>query len=143
MDQKPQRVGTWTLWVCIGTLLYPWPKGSFESFLSRRLQSSWQLSMHSSLSRGAEQAGNPNPKGPKYSNIGYLGPRVSILGIAIVILGRYLLFGYLDPQGKRMSHARSFGCTCCTLFGCTCSLKSPATIMEYGLKAMYGMVFGI
>ena len=39
---------------------------------------------------------HPFPKGPKYLTIGYLG--VFILGIVIMLLGRYLLIvGYLDP----------------------------------------------
>ena len=35
------------------------------------------------------------PKGPKYLIIGYLG--FPYLGIVIMILGRYLMVGYLDP----------------------------------------------
>ena len=35
------------------------------------------------------------PKGPKYTDIGFL--RVSILETVIMVLGRYLVFGYLDP----------------------------------------------
>ena len=33
------------------------------------------------------------PKGPKDPNMGYL----SMYGIVMMVLGRYLLFGYLDP----------------------------------------------
>ena len=34
--------------------------------------------------------------GPKYLTIGYLG---ILLGIVILVLGRYLIVGYLDPSG--------------------------------------------
>ena len=40
-------------------------------------------------------APEPSPRGPKYLTIGYIG--FSILGIAIQVLGRYLIVGYLDP----------------------------------------------
>ena len=44
-----------------------------------------------------ERVRMPIPEGPKYPHIGVL--RVSALGIVSMVLGRYLLFGYLDPQG--------------------------------------------
>ena len=39
-----------------------------------------------------------DPKGPKYSTIGCGG--LLILGIIILVFGRYLLFGHLDPYGE-------------------------------------------
>ena len=40
----------------------------------------------------------PSPRGPKYLTTGYFS--VSILGVVIMVLGRYLIVGYLDPQGS-------------------------------------------
>ena len=46
----------------------------------------------------------PYPKGPKYQNVGdiYIYTYthiISVLGIVLVALGIYSVFGYLDPEG--------------------------------------------
>ena len=45
--------------------------------------------------RSSRLSPSPIPKGPKYQAIGYF--RVSTSGIVIMVLGRYLVVGYLDP----------------------------------------------
>ena len=44
---------------------------------------------------GAEQTRTKGPKGPKYPNMGY--PGLCISNGNNMVLGRYLVFGYLDP----------------------------------------------
>ena len=44
----------------------------------------------------------PNPKGPKYQTIGYL--EFPYQESELWFWGRYLIVGYLDPQGYRRIH---------------------------------------
>ena len=51
-----------------------------------------------SLSKWPLGLGSWNPNGPRYPNTGPF--RISMLGVAILVSGRYLQFGYLDAWGK-------------------------------------------
>ena len=46
-----------------------------------------------------------NPKGPKYPVL-----KVSLLGIVVMGWGRYLVFGYLDPEGKLETFSENLLC---------------------------------
>ena len=57
-----------------------------------------QVAMHHAL---ASFGGDDNsPKGPKYPKMRYTDIMVSILGIVIMVLAIYSVFGYLDPWGS-------------------------------------------
>ena len=44
---------------------------------------------------------DPNPKVPKYQTMGHMVS--SLLGVVLIVLGMYSVFGYLDPQGNSCS----------------------------------------
>ena len=56
-----------------------------------------------SKSQGPYRTQNSSPKGPKYLTIGSWG---SILGIIVMVLGRYFIAGFLDPLGRALVMTR-------------------------------------
>ena len=54
-----------------------------------------QMGRHQAKAMGLGFGAYPDPKGPKYPNMGVC--MASTLGIVIMAFGMYSVFGYLDP----------------------------------------------